>query len=108
MTSMRGEEPAERARSAARRIEELQERRRRLQAGDAPTHEEAARAKAAAEEQQLRNERAAERAKQAQRTAADRHREVANLLDRTGHADRAEEHRQAATNDQAAAEEEDS
>jgi hypothetical protein len=44
MNSDRGEEAAERARSAARRVEELEERNKRLQAGGIPTAEEAARA----------------------------------------------------------------
>jgi hypothetical protein len=108
MTPDGGEESAERGRSAARRIEELEERRKRLQAGEAPTLEDAAQARAAADRGQLRNERAAESAKLARERAASRHREAAKLLDRAGHSDRAEEHRQAASDDEDAAEEESS
>jgi hypothetical protein len=108
MTPDRGEESAERARSAARRIEELKERRRRLEAGEVPTLEDAARARTAADRGQLRNERAAESAKRARESAAGQHREAAKLLDRAGHPDRAEEHRQAASVDEDAAEEESS
>jgi hypothetical protein len=106
MTSNRGEESAERARLAGRRIEELQERSKRLQAGEVPTLEDAAQAKAAADKEQLRKERAEKSAKMAQESAADRHREAAKLFDRTGHSDRAEEHCQAASCDEEAAAEE--
>jgi hypothetical protein len=105
MALNRGEEAAERARSAARRVQELEERNKRLQAGEVPTAEEAARAKAAAEEELSRSERARERAKLAYGTAAMRHCDAATLLDQTGHHDQAEKHRQAAANDDAAEQE---
>jgi hypothetical protein len=105
MDANRGEEAAERARLAARRVQELQERNKRLQAGEIPSAEEAARAKAAAEEEQRRSERARERARSAYMTAAKRHRDAAFLFDQTGHRDKAEQHRQAAARDDAAEEE---
>jgi hypothetical protein len=105
MTSNRGEEAADRARAAARRIEELEERNKRLEAGETSTPDDVARAKAAAEKELRESERAHERASSAHKAAASRHRDAATLLDQTDHHDQAEEHRQAATRDDAAANE---
>ena len=99
MTSKRGEEAADRARAAARRIEELEERNKRLEAGETSTLDDVARARAAEQNERLENERAHERAKLAHEAAANRHREAANVLDGLGDHDRAEKHREAAAKD---------
>jgi hypothetical protein len=108
MSSKRGEEAAERAKSAAHRVEELEERSKRLRAGETVTPEDLAKAEAAADDERIANKRAEERAKQAHLAAADMHRDAATVLQDTGHSDQAEEHRQAALNDERAAEEEES
>lgn len=104
MTSNRGEEAAHRARAAGRRIEELRERNKRLEAGETATLDDVVRARAAAEKERLESERAHERASAAHEAAASRHRDAATLLDKTGHSDQADERRQAAARDDAVAE----
>jgi hypothetical protein len=99
MTSSRGQEAGDRARAAARRIEELEERNKRLEAGETPTLDDVARARAAAEKERRESERAHQRAISAHEAAASRHRAAAALLDQTGHPDRAKKDRQAATRD---------
>ena len=102
MTSNRKEEAADRARSAARRVEELEERSKRLKSGEPLTSEEAAQAQVAVEQERRESERAEEHAKQAHAAAADLHRHAAALLDQAGHHNQAEGHRQAAAANEAA------
>lgn len=106
MSSNRGEEAAERAKSAAHRVAELEERNTRLRAGEVVTPEDIAEAEAAADHERLAGNRAKERAKQAHLAAADLHRDAAALMKDAGHTDQAEGHREAALRDERAAEEE--
>lgn len=104
MTDKRGEEAADRARAAAHRIEELEERNKRLEAGETSTLNDVARAREAEQRARLENERAHKHAKLAHEAAANRHREAATVLDQTGHHDKAEKHREAADKDASEAE----
>jgi len=106
MSSNRGEEAAERAKSAAHRVAELEERNTRLRAGEGVTPEDIAEAEAAADHERPAGNRAKERAKQAHLAAADLHRDAAALMKDAGHTDQAEGYREAALRDERAAEEE--
>jgi hypothetical protein len=99
MTPDRKEEAAGRARAAADRAADLQQRRKRLEAGEIPTPEDVARADSAVKWEEVYHDRAMDRAKSAKEAAAKRHQEAAALLDQRGDHDRAEEHEEAAAQD---------
>jgi hypothetical protein len=106
MTPNGKEEAADRARAAADRVADLQQRRKRLEAGEVPTHEDVARADSAAKKEEVYHDRARERARSAKEAAAKRHEEAAALLDQRGDHDRAEEHEEAAARDRESREDE--
>jgi hypothetical protein len=99
MTPNGKEEAADRARAAADRVADLQQRRKRLEAGELPTPEDVARADSAAKKEVAYHDRAKDRAKSAKQAASKRHQEAAALLDQRGDHDRAEEHKEAAARD---------
>jgi hypothetical protein len=99
MAQNRQEEAADRARAAANRAADLQQRRKRLEAGEVPTEENVARADSAAKREEVYHDRAKDRAKSAREAAAKHHEEAAAALDQRGDHDRAEEHEEAAVRD---------
>ena len=106
MTPNGKEEAADRAREAAHRAADLQQRRKRLEAGEVPTQEDVARADSAAKKEEAYHDRARVRAKSAKEAAARRHQEAAALLDQRGDHDQAQEHEEAAAHDRESREDE--
>ena len=103
MTDRRGDDAAERARAARRRVDELTERLRRLQAGQPATADDVRQAEQAAAAERARSLDAHRRAGAAHLRAAMGHRQAADTLQAAGQSAQAAEHRRKAEIDEVAA-----
>jgi hypothetical protein len=104
VTEAGGSEAGERARAAGRRAEELEDRLRRLRAGEPVTDADSERAAEAAVLELGRSAVAHRRASAAHQRGAQLHRDAADVAEVGGHPDQATRHREAARRDDDAAE----